>query len=102
MVVPGCPQRENLFSSLDAVGDWVKKGSYHTAWAVPFWFLVHLFVCLRARPRYRATHWKAVLASRSAEGHRTPDEAMVCCGRGANCREPEPLSGMEIVCGLAL
>ena len=28
-------QGENLFSSLDAVGDWVKKGSYHTAWSIP-------------------------------------------------------------------
>ena len=26
---------ENLFSSLCAAGDWVRKGSYHTAWAVP-------------------------------------------------------------------
>ena len=29
----------------------------------PLWFLMHLFVCLRARPRYRATHWTAVLAT---------------------------------------
>ena len=28
-------QGRNLFSSLDAVGDWVRKGSYHTAWSVP-------------------------------------------------------------------
>ena len=26
MVISGCPPRENLFSSLDAAGDWVKKG----------------------------------------------------------------------------
>ena len=26
---------ENVFSSLVAAGDWVKKGSYHTAWSVP-------------------------------------------------------------------
>ena len=31
----GALQGKNLFSSLDAVGDWVRKGSYHTAWAVP-------------------------------------------------------------------
>ena len=31
----GCPPRENLFSLLDAAGDWERKGSYHTAWAVP-------------------------------------------------------------------
>ena len=35
MVVSGCPQRENLYSSLCAVGDWVRKGSYRTAWSVP-------------------------------------------------------------------
>ena len=30
----GALQGKNLFSSLCAVGDWVKKGSYHTAWSV--------------------------------------------------------------------
>ena len=28
-------QGKSLFSALDALGDWVRKGSYHTAWAVP-------------------------------------------------------------------
>ena len=27
---------ENLLSFLRAAGDWVKKGSYHTAWSVPW------------------------------------------------------------------
>ena len=31
----GALQGENLFSSLAVSGDWVRKGSYHTAWAVP-------------------------------------------------------------------
>ena len=31
----GALQGKNLFSSLHAVGDWVRKGSHHTAWAVP-------------------------------------------------------------------
>ena len=31
----GALQGENLFSSLCAAGDWVRKGSYHTAWSVP-------------------------------------------------------------------
>ena len=35
MGVSGSPPRENLFSSLDVAGDWERKGSYHTAWAVP-------------------------------------------------------------------
>ena len=32
MVVSWCPSREESFFPL---GDWVRKGSYHTAWAVP-------------------------------------------------------------------
>ena len=28
-------QGENLFSLLDAAGDWERKGSHHTAWSVP-------------------------------------------------------------------
>ena len=35
MVVPWCPPRGVIVSSLDAVGDWVMKGSYRTAWSVP-------------------------------------------------------------------
>ena len=31
----GALRGENLFSSLCAAGDWVKKGSYRTAWSVP-------------------------------------------------------------------
>ena len=31
----GALQGKNLFSSLDVTGGWVRKGSYHTAWAVP-------------------------------------------------------------------
>ena len=31
----GALKGENLFSSLLSAGDWVKKGSYHTAWSVP-------------------------------------------------------------------
>ena len=31
----GAFQEESLFSSLVAAGDWVRKGSYHTAWSVP-------------------------------------------------------------------
>ena len=76
----GAFEGENLFSSLDVAGDWEKKGSYHTAVVGPLWFFMLLFVRVRARPRYRATHWKAVLAtaSRCVEGYRTPDDAMVC------------------------
>ena len=31
----GCLSRRESFSSLDVAGDWERKGSYHTAWAVP-------------------------------------------------------------------
>ena len=31
----GALQGENLFSSLVTAEDWVRKGSYHTAWSVP-------------------------------------------------------------------
>ena len=31
----GALQGKNLFCSLDVTGGWVRKGSYHTAWAVP-------------------------------------------------------------------
>ena len=35
VVVPGCPPREESFSSLAVAGNWERKGSYRTAWAVP-------------------------------------------------------------------
>ena len=35
MVVPWCPPRGESFSSLAVAGDWERKGSYHTACAVP-------------------------------------------------------------------
>ena len=34
-VFRGALQGKNLFSSLDVAGDWERKGSYRTAWAVP-------------------------------------------------------------------
>ena len=34
-VFPGALQGENFFSSHAVGGDWERKGSYHTAWAVP-------------------------------------------------------------------
>ena len=34
----GALEGENLFSSLSAAGDWVRKGSYRTAWqSTSFW-----------------------------------------------------------------
>ena len=36
MVFRECPERREYLSSLCAARDWVKKGSYHTAWSVPW------------------------------------------------------------------
>ena len=56
MVIPGCLERAECFSALSAAGDWVKKGSYHTAWAVPSTFFVFLLICSWAGHGCRATH----------------------------------------------
>ena len=78
-VFRGALQWENLFSLLDAAGDWEKKGSYHTSVGGPLRFLMFLFICVWTWRRYRATHWRAVLATacRFVEGYRTPNEALV-------------------------
>ena len=71
----GALRGENLFSSL--LGRLGKEGTVPHSVGGPLWFLVHLFVCVRARPRFLATYWRAVLAtaSRCVEGCCTPDEA---------------------------
>ena len=40
MVAPGCLAGRGVFSALSAAGDWVKKGSCHTAWSVPLFLRV--------------------------------------------------------------
>ena len=78
MVVPECPKRgESSFFPLRSrrLG---KEGIVPHSVVGPFLFLVYLSVCVRARPRYRATYWRAVLATASRGGYRTPNEAMVC------------------------
>ena len=86
----GALQGEDLFSSLAVSGDWVRKGSYHTAWSVPgdsscyayAWQLLG-----HTREAVLGTHLVVV------EGYRSPDEALVCRGRSADGCESEPLSG---------
>ena len=75
----GALQGENLFSSLSAAGDWVKRGRA-TQVGGPLGFLVFLLVRVRAWPSCRSAYWCAVLATASwyVEGYRTPDEALVC------------------------
>ena len=79
-VFRGALQGENLFSLLGAAGDWVTKGSYHTAWVVPSNSSCSCSYAYGHGPGYRATYWQAVLAAACwcVEGYRTPDEAMVC------------------------
>ena len=103
MVVPGCPERGESFFFPFRSWRPGKEGIVPHSVVGLLCFLVYLFVRVRARPRFRATHWKAVLAtaSWSVEDYRTPDAELVCCGEGAYRREPECSSGMEIVCGLA-
>ena len=77
----GVPSKERIFfSSLVAAGDWVRKGSYHTACPVPSNSSCTCSYAYGARPRYRAQYWRAVLATarRYLEGCRSPDEALVC------------------------
>ena len=67
------------FRCLRALWTWSRRIVPHSVIG-PLWFLVFLFVRVRARPRNRATYWRAVLATacRCVEGYRTLDEAMVC------------------------
>ena len=75
----GALQGEWVFSALSAAGDWVKRGSYHTAWSALPRFL-RAFVLVWTRHGCRATYWGAVLATALwiVEGYRTTDEAMEC------------------------
>ena len=66
-------------SSLFEVGDWVKKG--RTTQRGRSLVIPRVLVRMRTgKGRYRATHWTAVLATAClcVEGHRTPDEPLVC------------------------
>ena len=72
----GALMGERVFSAFSAAGDWVKKGSYHTAWSS-----CSCVMCiLVARHSYRAKNCRAVLVTAycSVEGYRTRDEAVVC------------------------
>ena len=87
------------------LGQWERKGSYHTAWAVPLWF-PHALVHMRVGKAPLSGH-----ILESGAGHCS----LVCggliaplmqpwCAEGEvpTAREPEPLPGMELVCWLAL
>ena len=99
----GALQGENLFFSPWRSRRLGKEGVVPHSVGSPLRFLMHLFICVWTWLRYRATHWRAVLATacRSVEGYRTLDATLVCSGRVANRCEPEPLPGTELVCRLA-
>ena len=99
----GALQGENLFSSLDVAGDWERKGSYHTAWAVP---CGSSCTCSYAYghgpaigPHTGERCWPLLAGVWRAIAHLMQPW---CAEGDANRREPEPLPGMEIVCWLAL
>ena len=58
----GALQGKNLFSSLDVTGGWVRKGSYHTAWAVPCDSLCSCSYSYGQGPAI-GPHWTAMLAT---------------------------------------
>ena len=59
-----------------------------------------MLVFVRARPSYRAAHWKRLfsLPHQCVEGSRTPVVALVCGWGCAISCELEPLRRLEIVC----
>ena len=76
----GALQGKNLFSSLDVIGDWKRKGTYHTAWALP---CDSSCACSYSYgqgpaigPHTGRRCWP--LLEGVWEGHRTPNEALVC------------------------
>ena len=104
MGVPGALQGKSLFSSLAVAGDWERKGSYHTAWAVPCDSSCTCSCAYGHGPAIgphtgercwplQAGVWRAI----------APLMHPWCAeGGGAHRREPEPLPGMAILRGLAL
>ena len=53
----GAFKGQNVFLPFLQRENGAKKGSYHTAWAVPSTFFVFLLICSWAGPSCRATHW---------------------------------------------
>ena len=92
-------QGKNPCSSLDVTGDWVRKGSYHTAWVVP---CDSLCTCSYSYgqgpaigPRTGERCWPLLAGMwRAIAPLMKP-----WCAEG---EVPEPLPGRELVCRLAL
>ena len=95
-------QGENLFSSLVAAGDWKRRGrsTQRGRYFVVLRVLVHMRM---GKAPLSGPHtgehcwalpagvWRAI----------APLMKPWCAEGGADCREPEPLPGMELVCWLA-
>ena len=84
--------------------DWVWKGSYRTAWAVPGGSSCSCSYAYGRGPAVGPHTEGRCLATASlcVEGHRSPDAALVCKGRSANGCEPEPKKEKGFMCSLAL
>ena len=102
-VFRGALQGENLFSLLDAAGDWDRKGSYHTAWSVPCDSSCSCSYAYGHGPAIgpHTGHlcWPLVAGVWRAIALLT--EPWCAEGRGAYRREPEPLPGTIFACVLA-
>ena len=63
MVVSGCPKRRESFFFPFRSGRLGKGGFVPHSVGGSMWFLVHLFVCVRAGTSCRVAYWRAVLAT---------------------------------------
>ena len=76
-VFRGAFQGKNIFLPLTLLE--TGKRSCRTAQRGRSPVIPHALVRMRmGKARYRATHWRAVLATASVESYRTPDAALVC------------------------
>ena len=76
MVAPWCPTTGD-FSSLFEAGDWVRKGSYSTAWSVP-WDSRVLVRTRVGKALLSGIHWRAMLAIIHAEWRPCTVDASGC------------------------
>ena len=97
-------QGKNLFSLLDAAGDWERKGSYRTAWAVPCNSSCSCSYAYGHGPAIRPHTGERCWSLLAGVWRAIAPLMLPWCAEGEvpTAREPELLPGMEIVCWLAL
>ena len=91
---------KNLFSSLDVTGDWVRKGSYHTAWAVPCDSLCTCSYSYGQGPAIGPHTGRRCWPLLEGVWRAIAPLMKPWCAEGEvpYRREPEPLPGSELVC----